>query len=614
MNEIKKQLLAKMGDTSDQKNRVIRRVNEKVRSKPQKQKKIALGYYVTFASFIAIFVVGLLFIPKLMNEQTAQNEDNTPIIEPEVENPVKEPVEDQGYYNDLKQFFPPDGTIATFKGGDFYTNGLDIETNWLSDRYVQEIIYAKDCESCSTPAKSYVYRITDEEIQRIYDGHQLEWTTQELDQLPSLGVELKGPIEVGTEIGAQKIVSIDAELTTDYGTFTNVVVVEGGVDPTTPEMHSIEYYVPNYGIVKRDTEGFWHSELVSISFDNEVADNESNYNNLLKSYFFPSENSDAFYIGGFENGGEKVQTKWLNDEFVQEITSNGGATIERIYHITNNQIELIYQEMIDGSSPSSMTTEQLNQLPTIEIVMTAPFKVGDTIGEFTVIDTKGEVGTMYNSFSDVLILENKDEESITRKYYAKGYGKVKLEFEFYNQDTREFELSHLTELSSFGPIMKELEGNIVFRVFEADQMDFHSVDETEESPLKTKRAILHGRGVDFEGINQLTIEDLENGKYTIYKYRNEAIQFTPKEVEWIDENRLYVIVGYGYGTVTKGGQLYELNLVNNSIKQVFGNLSDKEEIMTISSNGDGSFTYKKHIYVDDNYDVGREEEGNISPK
>ncbi len=66
MNEFKKQLMAKMGDTTEQKNRVIKRVNDSLDSKPQKGKKFAWGYYVTFASFVGIFVIGLIFLPKLI--------------------------------------------------------------------------------------------------------------------------------------------------------------------------------------------------------------------------------------------------------------------------------------------------------------------------------------------------------------------------------------------------------------------------------------------------------------------------------------------------------------------------------------------------------------------
>lgn len=609
MNEIKKQLMAKIGDTSEQKTRVIKRVNNALDSKSQKEKKFAWGYYVTFASFIGIFVVGLLLIPKLMNEQASQNEDNLPVVEP-VDDPIQEPTEENGYYDDLIKFFPPNGTVATFKSGNSYTT---VETNWLSDRYVQETIYVKDCVSCSSSSTrtfSNVFRITNEEIQQIYYGDPLEWTIQKLDQRPSLGVQLTGPIEVGTEIGIQKIVAIDAELSIDYGTFSNVVVVEGGAYPTTQEIPRT-YYVPNYGVVKGGTEEFGY-ELVSISFDNEVTDKENDYNSLLKSYFFPPEDIDQFFIGGFENGGAKVQTRWLSGQFVQQISYNGGGTIERIYKITENQIVEIYEKMIEDNQPSDLTISELEQLPTLEIVMKAPFTVGDVFEGWTLVDTNGQVSTMYGVFEDVLIVESKTENYLSRRYFATGFGEVKIESMFYNEETGKYEEGVTTELASFGQIMNEVVGNYKFRVFEEEQYKYNSIDEEETSPLNTKRAILHGRAGDFEGINRLVIEDLETGKFTIYKYRYEGEQNTPKDIEWIDENRLYVIIGYAYGTVTMGGNLYILNVEDHSITPVFEDSTNKEEIMTIGANGDGTFTYKKHIYEDEEFNVGHIEEGILS--
>lgn len=616
MNEIRKQLLSKIGDTSERKSRVIQHVNANKNPKNQKRNKSPWGYYVTFASFVGIFVIGLFLLPKLMNESGALNEET-----PSVVDPGTEPNEEKNYYDELKQFFPPDGTIATYDVEDFYSAGSIVTTKWISDRYVLQIDKSVNCPECLPDGKISIYRITDNQIELISDGgdYRTDWTIEELDKLSALTVILKGPIEVGTRFNGMIISDKNASVVTPYGEFKNAVFVEDedGYDELTGgEYKSDLYFVPGFGIVKSEVNGHHYSssELASISFGGNEISNENHYNSLLKSYFFPTENSDAYYLGGFENGGEKVQTKWISDEFVQQIRSNGGATVQRIYKIKDNQIDMVYEEMIDEFNPASLSIEELNKLPTMNTIMKAPLKIGEQFDEWKVIDLNGEISTFYSSFTDVLILENQSEDSITRKYYAKGYGEVKLEFEFYNEEIGKYEKSDFnTELSSFGPIMNEVQGNYIFRVFEENDIDINSIDEVKISPMETKRAILHGRGGDFEGINQLVVENLETGKFTIYKYRHEGEQNTPKEIEWIDENRLYVIVGYGFGTVTMGGQLYELNITNHSIKPVFDNLTEKEEIMSVKSNGDGTFTYKKHVYEDDNYSVGHVEEGIISP-
>ncbi len=264
-----------------------------------------------------------------------------------------------------------------------------------------------------------------------------------------------------------------------------------------------------------------------------------------------------------------VHTYWLNDQYVQQITGHKEFGIaEHIYRINGNEIELVYGSMLETFKPTTWSIEQLNNLPKIQTELKAPLKKGaeyiNTYGEkWMIIDTDGQVATAYGEFENVLILENFNEEQLTRtrRYLAKGFGEVKLELEFLNEENGQYEIALTTELASTGQIMFELEQNeqSIFGVYEADQYNFTDIDsEWELSPDGTKRATLVGRANDFEGINVLIIEDLETNKFTIYKYKDESKQNTPKDLEWIDDNRLYVIVGYGYGTVTMGGNLYEL--------------------------------------------------------
>ena len=83
-------------------------------------------------------------------------------------------------------------------------------------------------------------------IQVIYDGSQIEWTIEELDELPTLNVKIKAPIEVGTEFNGEKIISVDEKLSTPYGDFSNVVVIESN---PTEEFHSMFHSISNFSSV-----------------------------------------------------------------------------------------------------------------------------------------------------------------------------------------------------------------------------------------------------------------------------------------------------------------------------------------------------------------------------
>ena len=61
------------------------------------------------------------------------------------------------------------------------------------------------------------------------------------------------------------------------------------------------------------------------------------------------------------------------------------------------------------------------------------------------------------------------------------------------------------------------------------------------------QATIEGKGEDVveEGEAVLVIENLKTNVTTTYHLKdNELSQYTPKYIEWIDKNRLFVIIGY----------------------------------------------------------------------
>ena len=143
---------------------------------------------------------------------------------------------------------------------------------------------------------------------------------------------------------------------------------------------------------------------------------------------------------------------------------------------------------------------------------------------------------------------------------------------------------------------------------------FHS--EWNASPDNSLKATLEGKGEGSEeGEAVLVLNDSKTNISKLYKLKdNPNSQFTPKYIEWIDNKRIFVIIGMSYGMVTTGGDLYELNLETNTL-QLTMNLDDpKEEMMSITNNKNGTFTYKKHIYTDDNFNEGYEEEKTVTEK
>ena len=67
MNEIKRQLNARIGDTSERANRVQLQVNLKI-NQPQREKKVQWGYYAVIVAFIGVIVFTINLIPSSFNE------------------------------------------------------------------------------------------------------------------------------------------------------------------------------------------------------------------------------------------------------------------------------------------------------------------------------------------------------------------------------------------------------------------------------------------------------------------------------------------------------------------------------------------------------------------
>jgi hypothetical protein len=349
--------------------------------------------------------------------------------------------------------------------------------------------------------------------------------------------------------------------------------------------------------------------------DGAVVD-KGEYYELLKQYFFPDE-SEAVFLGGFENGGVKTQTFWLSDHYVQQIISHDGGIVDQIYRLHGNQIELVYEGMVDESGPSQWTIEELNKLPMLQIVLKAPFEIGDEYGEWTVIETSGQVTTTYGSFSNVLVVENADDDVRMRKYYVQGFGEVKWESAFLNKDSVEYEVFMTTDFATINnslTVEEKTPSHFDAKVETNYKANSHSGWKT--SPDGSQQATIAGRGeyASEEGEAVLVIENLETSESTINKLKdNDQSQYTPKYVEWIDDKRLFVIVGFAHGTVTRGGKLYELTIKDNIVTPVIEDLSEREEIMSLKVNEDGTFTYQKHVYENDNYSYNEShiEEGTL---
>lgn len=174
----------------------------------------------------------------------------------------------------------------------------------------------------------------------------------------------------------------------------------------------------------------------------ETIDHEESVN--LKRYFMPNATTAYFKGTGNEFASYKETTTWLGEDYIQTVVNNGGATVEKVYRITQNEIQLVLQQEVPDESITVFTEQELNQLKKIDIVLEVPLQEGKKVGNRQIVSMSTEIDTAYGHFKDVLVVEEIQDQSKTLYYYAPDYGLVRTEFYQGN------ELTISSELASIG--------------------------------------------------------------------------------------------------------------------------------------------------------------------
>lgn len=224
MDEFKRQLDVKMGDTKGRAQNVMSKI-EKNKRLQRPSKKSRMPYFATFTVVaLASFLLFLLYPQKEPN-QTADD----PAIEEEV----------------LTNYFSKSEETMYFVGEGNEFASFQLTTTWLSENYVQQII------DNGGGIGQQIYRITNNEIQLIYSKmielEPVSFNLDELDELETISVMLKTPFETGAEFD-HKIMQYPTEVKVPFGTFGDAVLVTEEDETGTTKY----YYVEQYGLVKRE--------------------------------------------------------------------------------------------------------------------------------------------------------------------------------------------------------------------------------------------------------------------------------------------------------------------------------------------------------------------------
>ncbi|MGJ9385978.1 DUF4652 domain-containing protein [Salipaludibacillus sp. CF4.18] len=113
---------------------------------------------------------------------------------------------------------------------------------------------------------------------------------------------------------------------------------------------------------------------------------------------------------------------------------------------------------------------------------------------------------------------------------------------------------------------------------------------------------------EWETRGNLYLVDLQKGDKGVLVASEE--EYVPKNVIWKDDSRILVIIGYGYGTLAVGGNIFIVNIETKE-KTRITNYEDKIQITDFYIE-DGVLYYEGIRYKDDNYIESEVYSNNIS--
>ncbi len=154
-------------------------------------------------------------------------------------------------------------------------------------------------------------------------------------------------------------------------------------------------------------------------------------------------------------------------------------------------------------------------------------------------------------------------------------------------------------------------------VFEKQDLNYKEepafANSWKESKNKIFAACIEGKGPEVieEGIGSIVVKDNDKKQAWKFSIINEKDkQNSPLFVEWADNNKLFVIVGLGYGTVTRGGNVYVLNVDTGKTSLVYETKNEKEQVASVY-NKNNALQLNLVVYEDSKMNAYHEESKTI---
>lgn len=107
------------------------------------------------------------------------------------------------------------------------------------------------------------------------------------------------------------------------------------------------------------------------------------------------------------------------------------------------------------------------------------------------------------------------------------------------------------------------------------------------------------KDADF-GIHAVYIKNMATNEIAKYEVINNERQFTPRNIEWWDNDHLIIVAGLGFGTVAYGTEVYSLDVNTSELFTLYQIKDNKQQILNLEK-VEKDLILQLLIYEDDNY-------------
>ncbi|WJY28253.1 hypothetical protein [Sporosarcina trichiuri] len=167
-------------------------------------------------------------------------------------------------------------------------------------------------------------------------------------------------------------------------------------------------------------------------------------NPAMMDYFLP-DGSKVHYKGlGNEYAEIDMQVFHPYEDIVMTYEDNGGSLIRKLFKVEEDKIIKLDEEHVDTESNAPSIAE-IKQMERQGIYLQKPFEKGASFEHWTVVDTDASVDTPYQKFDHAIVIEEKGNDYVNRRYFVEGFGEVKRESVMKGENDEEFTITSIME-------------------------------------------------------------------------------------------------------------------------------------------------------------------------